>query len=236
MAQDESLPIAEKRGLVMRYQHRQGNICDFSIISPGLVSFVCAMRLIRLSSTPEDILHDFAHVIGQLRFIASSVAISRELWLRTSRGAWRFFRILGDGILELDKDGMPLANGTGPVKDTTIAASAGMVTKPGVALSTGQKNVTNRQDAAGKRTKPGKNSFPEPTGNPEKDPAPVFKPVENPVPESGTETAPTQSPAPDNDPSPATETQEAPPPGINLELIRRFMRWRKERKKGHGSG
>ena len=57
-AKEEALPIAEKRGLVMRYQHRRGNIGDFSIISPGLVGFICVMRLIRLSSTPEDLIRD----------------------------------------------------------------------------------------------------------------------------------------------------------------------------------
>ena len=129
-ARDESLPIARRRGLVQRYQHRRGNVCDFSIMSPGLVSFVCVMRLVRLSSTTGDILHDYATVIGTLRFIASSLAISRELWLQTPHGAWRFFRILDDGILELGPDGLALANGMGPVKDISTATSAGMVTRP----------------------------------------------------------------------------------------------------------
>lgn len=53
-AKEQSLPIAEMRGLVMRYQHRRGNVCDFSIIGTGFVSFVCVMRLLRLSSTPEE--------------------------------------------------------------------------------------------------------------------------------------------------------------------------------------
>ena len=236
-AQDESLLIAEKRGLVMRYQHRRGNICDFSLMSPGLVRFVCAMRLIRLSSTPEDILHYFAEVIGQLRFIALSPAISRELWLRTPRGAWRFFRVLDDGILEVDNNGMPLANGTGLVKDTPTASCAGTIARPEAARSAGQKIVSDGQDAALKKPEPGKNSLPGPEGNPGKVPVPVFTPADNPVKKSGTETVPVQSTATENDPGPAPETEDAPPPGINLELIRRFMRWRKEQqKKVPGSG
>lgn len=89
-AKEEALPIAGKRGLVQRYRHAAGTICDFTIMSPGLVSFVWAMRMLRLSCSPLDILHEFGRAIDQLRFIASSPAISRELWLRTPRGAWRF--------------------------------------------------------------------------------------------------------------------------------------------------
>jgi hypothetical protein len=170
-AQDESLPIAEKRGLVMRYQHRRGNVCDFSIMSPGLVSFVCAMRLIRLSSTPEDILHDFAKVIGQLRFIASSPAISRELWLRTPHGAWRFFRVLDGSLLELGRDGMPLANGTGPVRDTLHAPISGPVTKPKPALPTDKKSAADGRSAAGK--KPDLEKEPETSTTMEKNPMPA---------------------------------------------------------------
>jgi hypothetical protein len=230
-AKEAALPVAERRGLVQRYQHRRGNICDFSIMSPGLVRFVCTVRLILLSSKPEDILHDYAKVIGQLRFIASSPAISRELWLHTPHGAWRFFRILDDSNIELDCHGIPLANGTGPVNDRSTAANTGRE----AGHSTGQKSVTSGQDAAGKKTDRVKNSLPGPSGNPGKDPAPVFNPTNNPAPDSAAISAPAPSPAPENYPVPATETEDAQPTGINLELIRRFMRWRKERQK-KGSG
>jgi len=232
-AKEAALPVAERRGLVQRYQHRRGNICDFSIMSPGLVSFVCTVRLILLSSGPEDILHDYAKVIGRLRFIASSPAISRELWLHTPRGAWRFFRVLDDSIIELDCHGIPLANVTGPVVNRSTAASTGNV----AAQSTWQKSVTDGQDAAGKKTEPGKKTPPGPSGNPGKDPEMVFLPTDNPVPDRAATTAPASPPAPENNPVQATDTEDEAPPGINLELIRRFMRWRKERqKKGPGSG
>jgi hypothetical protein len=200
-AQDESLPIAEKRGLVMRYQHRRGNICDFSVMSPGLVSFVCVMRLIRLSSTPEDILHDFSSVIGELRFIASSPAISRELWLRTPRGAWRFFRVLDDSLLELGRDGMPLSN-SGPVKDASPANGAGPVKKPGLALHTGKKTAKGKPSAAGKDPEPVKNpeqnSMPVKVPGPEKDLKSIATPEK--FPEKVHDPAP--EPVPEKDPSP----------------------------------
>ena len=80
MARDESLLIAARRGVVHNHVHRKGNVCDLSIISPGLVVFVCAMRFLKLSSTAEDILHDFAAAIARLRFIEYSQQRVAQLW------------------------------------------------------------------------------------------------------------------------------------------------------------
>lgn len=238
-AQDESLPIAGKRGLVMRYQHRRGTICDFSLMSPGLVSFVCVKRLIRLSSTPEDILHDFSTVIGQLRFIASSPAISRELWLRTPRGAWRFFRVLDDSLRELDRDGMPLANGTGPA--ALPAAVTGRIQTPGLFGKKGKKAETDSRPSAGKDADPVKKSAP---AVPAKDPgqpeitAMDLPPASAPEPEKDPKPAaiPATIAEPVNDPSmaedrmPLQEEEKIPDP------IRKFLRRRnKGRENDHGA-
>ncbi len=203
-AKEESLPIAEKRGLVMRYQHRQGNVCDFSLMSPGLVCFICVMRLTRLTSTPEDILHDFSSVIGQLRFIASSPAISRELWLRTPRGAWRFFRVLDDSLLELDRDGMPLKN---TVPGTVASPGVAPVKKPGPAKPAGKKSRRGRQSATGNE--------PVTKANPAQDPVPVNDPAPEKDRETATppgksprqEKAPAPNPVPENDPGPVNNRE-----------------------------
>jgi hypothetical protein len=212
-AHDEALPIAEKRGLVMRYQHRRGNICDFSVMSPGLVTFVCVMRLLRLSSTPEDIIHDFSFVIGQLRFIASLPAISRELWLCTPRGAWRFFRICDNSIFELGRDGMPLT-----------AAGAGPAKKLEPAMQNGKKSITISDPATGKNPEPGKKSVP------------YSVPAEDPEPEKDLKRAtipekiPEKISEPVTDPGPANDPQLAPGPEKIPDIIRKFL---KRRKSGH---
>jgi hypothetical protein len=43
-----------------------------------------------------------------LRLIPSPPAISRELWICSPKGAWRFFRIGDDSVTELGIDGEPL--------------------------------------------------------------------------------------------------------------------------------
>ena len=228
-AKEEALPIAEKRGLVMRYQHRRGNIGDFSIISPGLVGFICVMRLIRLSSMPEDILYDFSSVIGQLRFIASSPAISRELWLRSPRGAWRFLRILDDSILELGQDGMPLANGTGPV--ALPAVVTGLIQKPEPSGKNGKKTVTASPSSAGKNPEPGKNPAPD---IPAKDPgrsentAPALPPAQEPGPEKDRKPAaiPEKISEPVKDPGPAQDLLPGPELEKIPEPIRKFLKRR----------
>jgi len=241
-AREESLEIAGRCGHVQRYMHREGNLCELTIMSPGIVRFVTAMRLVRLSSDPRDILHEYATVIGQLRFIASSPSISRELWLRTPHGAWRFFRIPDTGILELDRFGMPLANailsaGTGtasgipvPVPVTDAGGDTG---NSGTMGSAAEKPAGVNGPALRDGTRPLENMpGPGPGVSPEMGPAPAAA-------KSGTvfenRRASGLSPAPDIYPAgeggSAGEPDLSQFPGLNLELIRRFIRWRKTRKK-----
>jgi hypothetical protein len=59
----------------------------------------------RLGGTVKEIARDLAAVIDEIRLIASSREISRELWLCSPRYAYRFFRILDDRLVELARDG-----------------------------------------------------------------------------------------------------------------------------------
>jgi hypothetical protein len=204
-AREKAFTLAEKRGLVQRFQHRRGNTSDFTIMSPGLISFVTVKRLDRLTVTPEDILHDFAVAIDLLRFIASGPGISRELWLRTPHGAWRFFRILENGIIELDPEGRVLVNISPAVLPAAVAGAGKKAVKvPGAKKKSGKSG----------KGEVGKN--PEPMKNPEaylttakesetkKDPQSSVitekyaKPAENTEPMKNTE--------PEKDPGPAADS------------------------------
>ena len=107
-ARKEADPIAEKRGVVQHYQREPGRICDFTIMSPGMVAHVRIKCVRRLCCTVEEMGRELAAEIAALRIIASSREISRELWLCSPRYAWRFFRVLDLSLTELGRDGMPL--------------------------------------------------------------------------------------------------------------------------------
>lgn len=104
----EAEPIARKRGVVQHYLREPGRICDFSIMSPGIVSQVRIKCVRRFCCTVEEMGWELAPEIAALRIIASSREISRELWLCSPRYAWRFFRVLDQSLAELGRDGMPL--------------------------------------------------------------------------------------------------------------------------------
>jgi hypothetical protein len=104
----EADPIAEKRGVVQHYRHEPGGICDFTIMSPGIVTHVRIKCVRRLCCTAEEIGRIFAAEIVMFRIIASSREISRELWLCSPRYVWRFFRVLDSSLAELGRDGTVL--------------------------------------------------------------------------------------------------------------------------------
>jgi hypothetical protein len=107
-AQKDATPIAERRGEVWPYQPKCGSPCDFTIMSPGRVAFVCVKHIRRLHCTTNELLRKFPETIMALRFIASSPTISRELWICSPKGVWRFFRIGDESFTELGTDGSPL--------------------------------------------------------------------------------------------------------------------------------
>jgi hypothetical protein len=82
--------------------------CDFTIMSPGRVAFVCVKHIRRLRCTTVELTRKFPETITALRLIADSPVISRELWIRSPKGVWRFFWINDESLLELGTDGTPL--------------------------------------------------------------------------------------------------------------------------------
>jgi hypothetical protein len=102
-------PIAEKRGEIQHYVREPGTICDFEILAPGIVAKVAMRCVRRLRCTISEIERECASRLAEIRIIASSKEISRELWLCSPRYAYRFFRVLDRGLLELRRDGSPLA-------------------------------------------------------------------------------------------------------------------------------
>ena len=107
-------PIAEMRGRVQHFLREPDGICDFEILSPGLVSHIKIVCLRRLRCSLAEIGCELVDEIAEMRIIASSKEISRELWLCSPRYAFRFIRVLDSALAELGRDGT-LFPATGPV-------------------------------------------------------------------------------------------------------------------------
>jgi hypothetical protein len=109
-AQKAAVPIAGKRGEVWPYQPKSGSTCDFTIMSPGRVVFVCVKHIRRLRSTTVELARTFSETITALQLIADSPVISRELWICSPKSVWRFFRINNESFSELRNDGTLLTD------------------------------------------------------------------------------------------------------------------------------
>lgn len=105
IALSEAKHIAEKRGEVRYFRHEPDMICSFVIYIVGLVAHVRIRRVERIRITPEWLEREAAVDLAALRFIASSPEISRELWVYTPKGTFRFFRVLAGSLAELDRNG-----------------------------------------------------------------------------------------------------------------------------------
>jgi len=149
-ALEKAEPIAANRGEIQHYVREPGTICNFEILSPGIVAKVAIRCIRRLGCTVSEIERECSGKIAELRIIASSKEISRELWLCSPRYAFRFFRVLDRSIVELMWDGLPLPSGDpGPVPAGTPA-----MTLP-------EKPADSRDE------KPGDPPVPEAAGTPE---------------------------------------------------------------------
>lgn len=107
----EAIPIAQLRGVVQLGGLSPERIYDISIISRLPIAFIRVMFAARIFGAMSEIGDDFKDEIEQLRIIARDKAVSAELWLRSKHGTWRFFLVTASGLIEIDRDGKPLAAG-----------------------------------------------------------------------------------------------------------------------------
>lgn len=75
------------------------------ILGADRFSIVRIKRTRHLWCTPQEMEAQFSEPIMRLRRIPASPFVSRELWVWSQYGTWRFFRIEDAGIVELDRDG-----------------------------------------------------------------------------------------------------------------------------------
>jgi hypothetical protein len=85
------------------------SLYDFMILCTIPVAFVRVKFAPRIRLSLAEIAADFREAILQLGAVTHDTAISRELWLCSKHGTLRFFRIIADSLVELGRDGRPLA-------------------------------------------------------------------------------------------------------------------------------
>jgi hypothetical protein len=108
-----ALSLARLRGIVQVTGNRREVLYHFTIVAAGLVAFVRARFAERILATPEELAAEFRDDITRLRSIVEAVATSRELWLRSRHGTWRFFRIVADRLVEISRDGLIIFGNNG---------------------------------------------------------------------------------------------------------------------------
>jgi hypothetical protein len=101
-----AVPIAEMRGTVHIVRHARGSLYDFVISTAVPVAFVRVKYTDWILMPLPEAEAYYRDVINGLRAIASTENVSRELWLRSRHGTWRFFRVTGNGLVELSRNGM----------------------------------------------------------------------------------------------------------------------------------
>jgi hypothetical protein len=94
------------RGKVEVTRDSRDALFHFTIIAAGMVAFVRVRHAAQILAMPAEILADFRKDISRLRVIVQDAAISRELWLRSRHGTWRFFRVTAEGLIEISQAGV----------------------------------------------------------------------------------------------------------------------------------
>jgi hypothetical protein len=105
IALDEAEAIGRKRGRVLPSPGKREDYFDLVLSTEQVTVFVRVKRSITHSSDPGEILATYRREIIRLLKVPLTAVIARELWVRSPRGSWQFFRIAADRIVEIRNDG-----------------------------------------------------------------------------------------------------------------------------------
>jgi hypothetical protein len=109
----EAIPIAKARGIIQLALSGPERVFDIAIISKIPVTFARVMFAPEILATIQQFADNFKEEIAQLRIIARDAAITAELWLRSKHGTWRFFLVMPNSLVEIDREGKRLVLGSG---------------------------------------------------------------------------------------------------------------------------
>jgi hypothetical protein len=105
----EALPIARARGRVLEIVQNGDTPAMFVIVADGKVFFVYIQRADPFRVTPAEMETENREVLAMIRSLPVSADIIREFWPYSKAGTLRFFRVEDSWLLEIGRDGQPLA-------------------------------------------------------------------------------------------------------------------------------
>jgi hypothetical protein len=114
LALQEAHAIGSKRGTVMDPSYTRDTRADLTIFCPHAVIFVTIKRTRSHIRDIQDITSHYRREIAQLRRIPRTAVVYCELWVRSQRGSWLFYRVNPDAIFEIRSDGTAMSE---PMED-----------------------------------------------------------------------------------------------------------------------
>ena len=113
----EAEVIGAQRGTMLLTPGRREDYFDLIVFENYISVFVRVKRSITHLGDPLQILAMYRREIIRIRSVPLTAVVARELWVRSPRGRWQFFRIPVDSIVEIRQDGTPIP---GAVHDLTL--------------------------------------------------------------------------------------------------------------------
>jgi hypothetical protein len=110
---DKALPIARARGRVMEIVQNGDTPAMFVIVLDRKVCFISIRRADPFRVTPAEMEAENREVLAMIRSLPASADIIWEFWAYSRAGTLRFFRVEDSWLLEIGRDGLPLAEKEG---------------------------------------------------------------------------------------------------------------------------
>jgi hypothetical protein len=104
-----ALLIARARGRVMEIVQNGDTPAMFVVVADGKVFFIFVRRADPFRITPVAMEVENREILAMIRSIPGSADIIREFWPYSRAGTLRFFRVEDSWLLEIGRDGKPLA-------------------------------------------------------------------------------------------------------------------------------
>jgi hypothetical protein len=124
MGLEIALPIARARGRVLEIVQNGDTPVMFVIAADKRIVFVQIRRSDPFRLTPVETEAENRALLAGIRSFPGSADIIREFWVYSKAGTLRFFRVEDSWLLEIGRDGQPLAEKEKPGPGTAAGGGA----------------------------------------------------------------------------------------------------------------